>query len=298
MATTKEDQKKKEKKLRDELQGLLNSSIVTDDGQSATQDTGLTDASVFEPMTEERAASEAYTGPTLNIAETDAAFKKQAKGVIEAMYDLYYGIGAMDKPEYVERKKNINAMSMSSMLFSLKTTKFVISKVLDEINRGNMNPKLIENFCTLNNQMSELTKNQANYMIFLEESVKKLRIETLEYNKNKKLAEHKESLAISSPIEDVEEIKEIENEKEKIMKDGKFFITSDPKVLLNEVSSSKLTYEEVASERPDYLKERGDVSNLVDYSNKNDLMNNYDVDTTTLKEESESGDDSDLLEMI
>lgn len=297
MATTKKETASKEKELRDELQQLLNGSVKTTEPFESSRGELIPD-DYHEPMTVDRASQQANVSH-IDVNDLDIKIKKQARGIIDSMYDFYYTAGVLDKPDYIDKKKNIDSMGVSNMLFVIKSTKHMIKRVLEEVNLGNMNPKLLENYCALNAQMIELIKTQANQMLFLEESVKKSKIETNEYNQSR-LGEHKDKMAIEKPIEDIdvetEDTKQAPTEKED--KESKYFITSDPTVLIGEIENTKITYDEVKKLRPQYLQERGDVSKLVDYSNKNDLVEQYDVDITTIKEDTETGDDSDILDMI
>lgn len=234
----------------------------------------------------------------LNIAELDKRFKTQAKNLIESMYDFYFAFGVIDKPEYIEKKKSFDTLNMSNTLFQLKMTKVVLARIMEDIDAGNTNPKVIEAFCNLNSQMSELTRTQANYMIFLEETYKKAKIEAQDYNMLKTTYSGKKNVSV--PVEDIEpqqqeQTKELPQETNQ---EEKFFITSDPLILIEEISKNKFTEEEIKEQRSDYLKERGDVSRYVNHANKNDLVEEYDVDATTIRAEDEMDDDSDILQML
>jgi hypothetical protein len=225
----------------------------------------------------------------IDIDEIDSRFKIQAKSVITSMYNFYLDFGVIDRPEYLERKSSIDSLDLSNIFLQLKMTKSVMGKVMDEIMSGNVEPRLIEAYATINSQFSESIKSLANYMLFLEESIKKSKYESIDYSNNKK----NKSISQTSDVKtDAEIIKSIDD-------DCEYFVTSDPMVLMTEITEkNEMLYDDVKTKRRDYLIERGDVGNLVDPQNKNDILKNYNVDPSTIKVDEITDDYDNILDMI
>jgi len=278
----------KDETLRNELSALLSGSIKTGKSDDEIQDFNVNRGIDKFKNTN----SNTQPSNPIKMLEYDKKFKMQAKSIIDSMYNFYVDYGIVDKPEYLEYKKNMDSLNVSNMLLQLKMVKIVLNKVLDDINSGNLNPRLLEVYCTLNGQMSELTRSQANYMLFLEESYKKSRIEAIENNNSKRLDYSNVNKSSDDSNSDIE-ITPIDDS------DSEFFLTSDPMRLVEEVTTkSTIKYEDVQNERSEYLKSRGNVSIFIDPNNKNDLVENYDVDSTTIKDNDDDDESSDLLDMI
>jgi chaperonin cofactor prefoldin len=83
-------------------------------------------------------------------------------------------IGIFEKNDYHKHKKELDTIHISNLFFQLKTIKMTIIRVMEEITAGNTHPRLIEVMGQLQDKMAAITKMQANYMLFLEETYRKL----------------------------------------------------------------------------------------------------------------------------
>jgi hypothetical protein len=63
------------------------------------------------------------------------------------------------------------------MFFQHKTIKMAIERIMEEINQGAAHPRLFEVMSQLQDRLTTVTKTQANYMLFLEDTYKKMRSE-------------------------------------------------------------------------------------------------------------------------
>ena len=111
-------------------------------------------------------------------------------------------------------------------------------KVMEEITSGNTHPRLIEVMGQLQDKMADITKMQANYIIFLEETYQKL-------NRDKPVNSDFEKVD-SSPQE------------------GQFFITVGTKNMIKSLPESAPTKKEAKN-------------NFVDPSQKIDLMKDRNI---------------------
>lgn len=267
-------------RLQDELRNLLKQNFIPEPdktgGDSCVSEAA---ADAFKPVDiplQEQPMTEA-----LNIDFDNEEKKVRAKGeaFMEAMYKFYLDYGLMSKPEYLEQKKKLDGANISNIFGQIQTTKLIMKGLLGELTRGNMNPRLVESYCTLNNQLSDMIKAQANYILFLEESWKKSKIEAIEYNT---LASEQSALAQGESKDEVKSLPE--PEKKKI--EGDYFITSDTKTLMDEIQRDKDMYSDDAhNDRSEYLMDDKETESLTNPMNKDVLIDKYNVDKTLLDDE-------------
>jgi hypothetical protein len=72
-------------------------------------------------------------------------------------------------------KQKIDAMNVSSMMLQLKTAQHAITKLLEEIDLGNANPRMFEVLAQLQSQIMQMPKDYQNYLTKMEESYVRLR---------------------------------------------------------------------------------------------------------------------------
>jgi hypothetical protein len=111
---------------------------------------------------------------------------------------------------------------------------------MEEITSGNTQPRLIEVMGQLQDKMAALTKMQANYMIFLEDTYQKL---------NSVKPENLDNTQINSSPEE-----------------GQFFITIGTKNMIKNLP-----------EAADAKKEKTNSGNLIDPSKKAELMRDRNI---------------------
>lgn len=270
-------------KLQDELRNLLKQGMNSNQG-TTSHDSGsfaVSDAAADAFKQAEIPDEEVTRNPILDV-DLDAEEKKfRAKGeeFIKSMYKFYLDYGLMSKPEYLENKARLDSINISNIFNQISTTKLIMKGLMGELTRGNMNPRLVESYCTLNNQLSDMIKAQANYVLFLEESYKKSRVEAIEYNN---LAS--EHLALEGGDSPAEAVKSLPESKKK--EDGDFFITSDTRTLMDEIQSDKdIYYEDAVKDRSDYLIDDKEAHNLTNPMDKEQLIDRYGVDQNLIKED-------------
>ena len=262
MQSKKEISEAKKVKLRGELNGLLKGFNETFE----TDKTDPTDSIIDKKLD----ALKNDTGtPSIDFDELDRKFKDKAKNVITTMYEFYHDIGVINESEYVQTKKELDAMNVSNIFFQLKAVKTAIKIIMDEITSGNTHPRMFESLSTLNNQFSDTIKAQANYILFLEESAKKTSMEAAEMNGNTADAKQME---------------------ESVSRNSEYYITSNPKKLLKEIQESNPLNEEESIA----IEEVG--TDQINPHKKENLMDDLDV---VLPEDDERPDDYiDIINII
>jgi hypothetical protein len=151
--------KEKKSQIKGELESLL-SSYSGGPNQE--------DNNIDEQLAEIAAA------PPLDFIEMNAGFEKQAKSITDSLLSFYVELGVLDKHEYIKQKQILDNSSIQNIFFQLKTIRMAIEKITEEINQGNTHPRLFEVFGQLQDKLTSVVKTQANYMLFLEDTYRKV----------------------------------------------------------------------------------------------------------------------------
>ena len=217
--------KENRRHLKDEIQSLL-SSI----GQENQNDLVL----------DQELSNEVKRESPYDFEDMSNQFTKKAREITDSLFKNFVDIGIFEENDYAKHKKELDTINISNLFFQLKTIKITIIKVMEEITSGNTQPRLIEVMGQLQDKMAAITKMQANYMIFLEDSYQKL---------NNAKPENLDTTQVnSSPNE------------------GQFFITIGTKNMIKNLPDSA----EVTNEK----KSSGD---LIDPSKKAELMRDRNI---------------------
>lgn len=118
--------------------------------------------------------SEIAVAPPLDFEKMNREFEKQAKDITNSMLKFYVDLGVLDKHDYVKQKQTLDNSSIQNIFFQLKTLRMAIEKIAEEINQGNTHPRLFEVFGQLQDKLTTVIKTQANYVLFLEDTYKKI----------------------------------------------------------------------------------------------------------------------------
>jgi hypothetical protein len=126
--------------------------------------------------------SEIAAAPPIDFMEMNKQFEKQAKGITDSMLKFYVDLGVIDKHEYFKQKQTLDNTNIQNIFFQLKTIRMAIEKIAEEINQGNTHPRLFEVFGQLQDKLTTVIKTQANYILFLEDTYKKIKQDVEQHN--------------------------------------------------------------------------------------------------------------------
>lgn len=176
-----------------------------------------------------------------DFEEMTESFNRKAKEVTDSLFEYYVELGILEENNYVKLKKEMDTVNMSNIFFQIKTLKITITKIMEEITTGNTNARLMEVFGQLQDKLKTLTQTQANHLLFLEESYKKI---------------------------NNEDPKNANNTLNNNANEGEFFISVGTKTMVESLPESK------------EYKTDSSNNNLINPSNKNDLMKerNMEID--------------------
>ena len=151
--------KQKKAQIKSELEDLLRGYSTGPNGEDDIVDEQL---------------GEIAAAPPLDFIEMNSQFEKQAKDITGSMLKFYVDLGVLDKHDYLRQKQNLDNTNIQNIFFQLKTIRMAIEKITEEINQGNTHPRLFEVFGQLQDKLTMVVKTQANYMLFLEDTYKKV----------------------------------------------------------------------------------------------------------------------------
>jgi hypothetical protein len=145
--------------LRDEISSLLQ-SIGTE-----THDDMVVDNEISQKTRPES---------PYDFEDMSNQFTKKAREITDSLFKNFVDIGVFEENDYAKHKKELDTINISNLFFQLKTIKITIIKVMEEITSGNTHPRLIEVMGQLQDKMASITKMQANYVLFLEDTYRSL----------------------------------------------------------------------------------------------------------------------------
>jgi hypothetical protein len=213
--------------LKNEIENLLSS--ISSDNEDMVLDDQL--------------SSEVRAESQYDFDQMSEQFTQKAREITDSLFKNFVDLGIFEKNDYARHKKEIDTINISNLFFQLKTLKISIIKIMEEIASGNTHPRLLEVMGQLQDKMANITKMQANYILFLEDTYKKL---------NNDAPANPDSAQIeSSSIE------------------GKYFISVGTKNVIQSLPDSDVV-------------DSGE-SDLVDPNNKMNLLRNADVEATEEK---------------
>jgi hypothetical protein len=242
--------KENRKHLKNEIESLL-STISSQPNEDLLVDNEL--------------AMETRAPSPYDFEKMSDEYTVKAREITDSLFKNFVDIGVFEKNDYARHKKELDTINISNLFFQLRTLKITIMKVMEEISAGNTHPRLLEVMGQLQDKMANITKMQANYVLFLEDTYKKL---------NNDAPANLDSVQISS------------NPNE-----GQFFISVGTKNVINSLDEIEITNSDY-----DESDTNVDISNnLVDPSNKQALLMNNEED---IKLDEEIDDDFINLDEI
>jgi len=118
----------------------------------------------------------------MNYDEEKSTAFTEAKNLLDSLTDFYVDPDKMGGADHLEQKKKIDALNISAMMFQLKSAQHAITKILEEIEFGNTNPRLFDTLVQLQGQIMRMPKEYQDYTDKMEQGYKRLRNEIDEKN--------------------------------------------------------------------------------------------------------------------
>ena len=103
--------------------------------------------------------------------------KEKAENVMTALLKLYLSDGFISKSEYVQAKVNLDSMTLGKIMNQMEVSERAISLLMENIEMGDINPKLFDALGNLQRTFIDLVKTQTNYVATAEEDYRKIALE-------------------------------------------------------------------------------------------------------------------------
>lgn len=239
----RQDKARQRREMKSEIESLLQTI------SSAPNESMLADDDLREELTPES---------PYDFEEMSQGFTDKAREITDSLFKNFVDIGVFGESDYAKIKKELDTVNVSNLFFQLKTLKITIIKVMEQITAGNTHPRMIEVMGQLQDKMANITKMQANYILFLEDTYKRL-------NNEAPVNSHDSQVGSSKA-------------------EGKFFVSVGTKNMVDSLPDVEVDeYESVGK-------------SLVDPGNKNELMRKKNIEID--EEDGGSDDYIDLTEII
>lgn len=108
---------------------------------------------------------------------TLAKAKEKAEKVMTTLLKLYLSDGFITKSEYVQAKVNLDSMTLGKIMNQMEVSERAISLLMENIEMGDINPKLFDAVGNLQRTFIDLVKTQTNYVASVEEEYRKIALE-------------------------------------------------------------------------------------------------------------------------
>lgn len=153
------EEKRKELELRDELERLVNSDIQ-DMAGLVEEARGILPSRVTNFMD--------YDG-----VKVDSDTK--ADDIVDSIAEFYLDKQIIQEIPYIQQKNVVDKITVSNLLFQMKTAEHAITKLLEEIDNGNLHPRTFEVLSSLQRSKMEIVKHLAQFMVIMENNYKSLK---------------------------------------------------------------------------------------------------------------------------
>jgi hypothetical protein len=115
----------------------------------------------------------ALARPT-NYADLKDKATNKAKKTISSLMRFYLDADIIEKDEYIQAKKKMDEMTMSSLIYQLQAGEKALTTLLETIDSGELAPRMFEVLATLQKSMLDIIKSQTMYLMAAEESTKRI----------------------------------------------------------------------------------------------------------------------------
>jgi hypothetical protein len=88
---------------------------------------------------------------------------------------FYLTADIVDEIEYIKQKITVDKITLSNLLFQMKTAEHAIIKILEDIDNGNLSPRTFEVLSALQRSKMDIVKQFQHFMVVMENNYKSLK---------------------------------------------------------------------------------------------------------------------------
>ena len=153
------EEKRRELELREELERLVNSDIQDMNGL----------------VQEARAILPTRITNFMDYEGVKVDSDTKADDIVDSIAEFYLDRGIIQEIPYIQQKNVVDKITVSNLLFQMKTAEHAITKLLEEIDNGNLHPRTFEVLSSLQRSKMEIVKHLAQFMVIMENNYKSLK---------------------------------------------------------------------------------------------------------------------------
>ena len=103
--------------------------------------------------------------------------RDRAKSVMESLLKVYLSDNYISKSEYLQAKVNLDAMTLGNIINQMEISQRAIQILMDNIEIGDVNPKLFDALGKLQGTFIDLVKAQTNYIMNASDEYEKIALD-------------------------------------------------------------------------------------------------------------------------
>lgn len=148
--------------LRDSIADLLTEN-----------DIDLNDDIDAQTLTFQRTPSTVSNAEVVTLEQS----RKKATKVMESLLKVYLSENFISKSEYVQAKVNLDSMTLGNIMNQMEVSQRAINVLMENIELGDVNPKLFEALGRLQGTFIDLVKTQTTYIMNASSEYEKLALD-------------------------------------------------------------------------------------------------------------------------
>jgi len=159
MARKIPEEKKEEIKLKEDLEKLL------DDSLKELKQSVISAKEILPPR----------NTTFMDYDHVKEYSDNNADNIVNSISMFYLNKNIIKEVEYVKQKSIVDKITVSNLLFQMKTAEHAIVKLLEEIDNGNLHPRTFEVLASLQKSKMEIVKHLSQFMVIMENNYKNLK---------------------------------------------------------------------------------------------------------------------------
>jgi hypothetical protein len=111
----------------------------------------------------------------MDYVEERSKSTNSAKKLMNSLLKFYLSEELIQKNEYIQLKAKVDVMTMSQLIYQMKTAEHAITILMRSIDAGEVSPRMFEVLGGLQKTLLDIMKHQTLHMMAAEENLKKLK---------------------------------------------------------------------------------------------------------------------------
>lgn len=159
MPRKESEERQREKNLKEDLEKLI--------------DTDITEITMLVQQAESVLPAKQVGFLNFDLIKKDA--DASAKKIVISIAEFYLDKQIIREIAYIRQKNLVDHITVSNLLFQMKTSEHAIIKLLEQIDSGNTHPRTFEVLASLQRSKMEIVKHLAQFMVVMEQNYKNLK---------------------------------------------------------------------------------------------------------------------------